>query len=353
MTTGYSRAAVGEKDEPFHGVQGDIESVGDFIRLYTTRYKRWSSPKFLAGESYGTTRAAGLSGYLQERFGMYLSGISLISTVLNFQTIAFDPGNDLPYPLFLPTYTATAWYHKKLAPELQTDLRKSLEESEKFAAGDYVRALMKGSALAGAERQEVSRELSRLTGLPEKYVDESNLRVPIGRFVKELMRDERRTVGRLDTRFEGPDTDVPGQWTGDDPSYAAIYGTYTASLNDYVRSELGYENDLPYEILTDRVRPWDYGDARNRYLNVTAALQSALQDNPYLHVFLAAGYYDLATPYFAAEYTLKHLAMDPGMQKNLTVAHYEAGHMMYIHKPSLEKLSSDEAAFYRETLGRR
>jgi carboxypeptidase C (cathepsin A) len=347
VTTGYSRPAAGEKPEQFHGVQEDLESVGEFIRLYTTKYARWGSPKLLAGESYGTTRAAGLSGYLQDRYGMYLNGIVLISSILNFQTADFNVGNDLPYILFLPSYTATAWYHKRLPADLQSGpLARAVAESEKFATGEYDQALMRGSQLPAAERQAITKKYARLTGLSEKFIESNDLRVALPRFAKELLRDDRRTVGRLDSRFQGIDRDAAGERFDFDPSYAAIYGTYTAMINDYVRTDLKYENDLPYEILTGRVRPWNYGTAQNRYVNVADTLRAAIAQNRDLKVFVAAGYYDFATPYFAAEYTFNHLGLDPSLYKNLRLEHYESGHMVYIHKPSLEKMTKDVAAFY-------
>src|SRR6184192_2674343 len=226
VSTGYSRAVPGEAPQQFHGVTPDLESVADFIRLYATRNKRWSSPKFLAGESYGTTRAAGLSGYLQQRYGMYLNGIILISSILNFQTAEFDTGNDLPYILYLPTYTAIAWYHKKLAGDLQGDLQKAIAESKAFAVGSYADALMTGDALSAAKRTEIAQRLSRLTGISAEYIDRADLRIEIQRFDKELMKSERRTVGRLDGRFTGIDADAAGEQPDYDPSLAAIVGPY-------------------------------------------------------------------------------------------------------------------------------
>ena len=207
VSTGFSRALPGEKSKQFHGFKKDIESVGDFIRLYTTRYQRWNSPKFLIGESYGTTRAAGLSGYLQDRHGMYLNGIMLISSILNFQTADFHPGNDLPYVLFLPTYCATAWFHHRLSDELEKDLSATLQEVEAFSLGDYTRALLQGDALQEEDRLQITRKLAHYTGLTEDYIERTNLRIEIMRFTKELLRHERRTVGRLDSRFMGIDRD--------------------------------------------------------------------------------------------------------------------------------------------------
>src|SRR5512136_1583854 len=255
VSTGYSRPVEGQKAREFHGFKKDIETVGDFIRLYTTRYGRWLSPKFLAGESYGTTRAAGLSGYLQDRHGMYLNGIMLISSILNFQTTDFHTGNDLPYILFLPTYTATAWYHHRLSEDLEKDLPATLAEVEAFAMGDYANALMQGDDLQDEERLLIARKLARYTGLSEDYIDSTNLRIEIFRFTKELLRHAKRTVGRLDSRFKGIDRDSAGEYFEFDPSMSNITGPYTATLNDYVRGELKYESDLPYEILTERVYP--------------------------------------------------------------------------------------------------
>lgn len=276
---------------------------------------------------------------------MYLNGIMLVSSILNFQSARFDPGNDLPYILFLPTYTATAWYHKRLPAELQEDLSQTLARAEAFAEGEYTLALIKGSALPEKERKEIAQKLARFTGLSCEYIEQTNLRIRIDRFVKELLRDQRRTVGRLDTRFTGVDLDAAGEQAEFDPSYAAIQGPYTATLNDYIRTELGFESDLPYEILTDRVRPWKYGEHQNQYVNVAETLRGAMTANPFLKVFVANGYFDLATPYFATRYTFNHLGLDAGLEKNVSMAYYPAGHMMYIHQPSLIQLKADLARF--------
>ena len=264
ISTGFSRVVQGEEAKQFHGFRKDIESIGDFIRLYTTRYQRWTSPKFLIGESYGTTRAAGLSGYLQERHGLYLNGIMLISSVLDFQTIRFMNGNDLPYILYLPSFTATAWYYNLLDEELQADLYQTLREVEEFAVGEYTVALMKGTDLLEDERQEVIRKLTRYTGLPIDYIGRTDLRVNIMRFCKELLRNQGKTVGRFDSRFTGLDRDSVGERFEYDPSYTNILGPYTATLNDYLRSQLEFESDLAYEILTDRVHPWNYDTHQNQ-----------------------------------------------------------------------------------------
>ena len=350
VSTGYSRVVPGEKAKQFHGFKKDIESVGDFIRLYTSRYKRWDSPKFLIGESYGTTRSAGLAGYLQDRHGMYLNGVMLISAVLNFQTLQFETGNDVPYLLFLPTYTATAWYHQRLPADLQRDLRATLDEVEAFAIGEYNYALMKGASLPAEERADIVQKLARYTGLSPDYIERADLRIQIFRFIKELLRDERQTAGRLDSRFKGYDRDSAGENPEHDPSLSNIMGPYTAMLNQYVRSELKFESDLPYEILNPRVWPWSYADHENRYVEVAETLRKAMTANPFLKVFVANGYYDLATPYFATEYTFNHLGLPPSLQANLSMAYYEAGHMMYIHQPSLDKMKADLSEFIHSAL---
>lgn len=347
VSTGFSRAVPGEKPKDFHSFTKDIESVGDFIRLYTTRYQRWRSPKFLAGESYGTTRSAGLSGYLQTRHGMYLNGIFLISSILNFQTAYFTNGNDLPFILFLPTYTATAWYHKQLDDTLQADLQATLAEVEAFALGEYASALMQGSSLTDAQRQAIAAKLARYTGLSAEYIEKTNLRIEIFRFTKELLRQRGLTVGRLDTRFTGIDKDNAGETFEFDPSYAAIQGPYTAVLNDYMRRDLNFENDLPYEILTALYQNWSYSTFENKFVDVAETLRQAMSINPHLKVFVANGYYDLATPYLATRYTFDHLGLDVGLQQNYEMAYYEAGHMMYVHLPSMAKLKEDMARFLK------
>ena len=347
VTTGYSRPVEGEEAKQFHEFQKDIESIAEFIRLYTTRQQRWLSPKFLIGESYGTTRAAALSGLLQERHGFYLNGIMLISSILDFQTAFFETGNDLPYVLFLPTYAAIAWYHKQLDASLMADLQVLLAEVETFTQGEYAAALFQGSRLSPEDRAAIAGKVARYTGLSPAYVEQANLRIEIQRFVKELLRHQRRTVGRLDGRFLGIDRDAAGEQYEYDPSYANIQGPYTAGFNDYVRRHLQFESDLAYEILTDRVHPWSYETHQNQYVNVAETLRKAMSINPFLKVFVANGYYDLATPFTATQYTFNHLELDPELAENISMAYYEAGHMMYIHTPSLAQLKEDLAGFVR------
>ena len=345
VTTGFSRAIPFNDAKKFHGFEADIESVGQLIRLWTSRHNRWSSPKYLAGESYGTTRAAGLAGWLHDQ-GLYLNGVMLISSILNFGTARFDSGNDLAYVLFLPTYTATAWYHKRLPAELQQrSLEDVVEESRRFALGDYNRALMLGDQLPAADRTSIARRLAQLTGLTPQYIEQTNLRINIHRFDKELLRNERRTAGRLDSRFIGIDLNAAGEEPEFDPSYSAIYGEYTAVLNDWVRRGLKFETDLPYEILTGKVRPWSYGRFENQYLDVGETLRAAMAKNPHMRVLVANGYYDLATPFFATEYTFNRMQIDPELRGNVTMTYYPSGHMMYIHRGSHRKLRDDVLKF--------
>jgi len=341
VSTGYSRTVPKEKPEQFHNVKKDIESVGDFIRLWTTRNKRWTSPKFLIGESYGTTRAAGLAGYLHHRHGMYLNGIMLISSIINFITAEFDEGNDLPFILFLPSYTATAWYHKKLSSELQESLEKAVAQSKLFALNQYTLALMKGNKINAQERQEVIEKLVHLTGLSEEYIAGTDLRINIHRFCKELLRNEGVTIGRLDSRYKGFDRDNVGEIHEIDPSYAAILGPYSAAMYDYVRRDLEYETDLPYEILKSLYKTWKYENYQNNYVNTAKDLRLGFQLHPGLKVLVCNGYYDLATPFLATEYTFNHIPLPKVQQENITMTYYEAGHMMYLHKPSLKGLSDD------------
>jgi carboxypeptidase C (cathepsin A) len=354
VSTGYSRAEGEVNPRDFHGVEPDIAAVAEFIRLFLTRDERWRSPRFIAGESYGTTRAAGLSLELFENHGISLNGILLVSAVLNFQTIRFDIGNDLPYILILPSYTATARFHGALdTGMMQRSLPELLGEAEQFAMGEYATALLKGDTIGEEEYRRVAQRLSRYTGLSEEFIIRSRLRVPLGRFAKELLREEGLTVGRLDSRYTARDRDDAGDSYEFDASYAAILPIYTASLNAYLREDVGYETDLPYEILTGKVWPWSYarvGD--NRYTNTGEDMRAAMTRQPEMKVFLASGLYDLATPYLAADYTMSHLMLPEELQPNIETRYYESGHMMYVHLPSLQKLKQDLDAWYDGILRR-
>ena len=345
MNTGYSRPVEGVKPREWHGFKKDIESVGDFIRLYATRNQRWLSPKFLIGESYGTTRAAGLSGYLQDRHGMYLNGIMLVSAVLDFTTLDFNVNNDLPYILFLPGYTATAWYHNVLKPH--KPLQTWLHEAEEFALGEYAHALLKGDAQTKEERAAIVRKLSQFTGISEPFIERSNLRINDQHYFKELLRERGLTVGRLDSRLLGRDRLGVTERAEYDPLLTNVLGPYTAALYDYVRGELKFESDLPYEILSGYVHPWSYKEFENSYVHVAETLRAAMTANPHLKVFVANGYYDLGTPYFATEYTFNHLGLEESLRGNVSMEYYDAGHMMYIHLPSLKQMKKDLAKFIK------
>jgi carboxypeptidase C (cathepsin A) len=350
--TGFSRAAPGVDKSEFHGYNEDIQSVGEFIKLYTTQNKRWGSPKFLAGESYGTTRAAGLSSYLQSAFKMYVNGIVLISAVLNFQTINFAIGNDLPYPLYLPSYAATSWYYQQLSPEMQAkDLKTLTAEAETFALNEYSTALMKGDRLTEAEYTSVVQKLSRYTGLSESFIRQTNLRINLPQYNKELLRKDGKTVGRLDSRFTGIDYDDTGSSTEYDPSNTGtISGPYTAGVLSYFGKELNYTNNLTYYILGGGVGRWNYSNVQNKYLNVAEYMRQAMSVNPSMKVWVLGGYYDFATPYFASKYVINHMGLRPEQAKNINFTYYEAGHMLYIHMPSLKQMKADADSFYKNTL---
>lgn len=342
--TGYSRPAKGEKGEQFYGVTQDVKWVSEFIRLYLTQYERWSSPKFLAGESYGTTRAAALSDFLGERHGIALNGIVLISSVLDFQTIRFNAGNDLPYVLYLPTYAAIARYHGRLgdsAPPLEDLVR----EVERWAIDEYLVALARGDALPDEQREQVARRLAKYTGLPPDLIERSNLRISASMFQKEVLGDERRIIGRFDGRVTGFDLSPMGTWPAYDPSLSNYLPVYSATFNDYARRVLEFESLLPYEVLSDKVRPWKFGEDGKGYLNVVDDLRAAMAKNPFLDVMFASGYYDLATPYFATIYTMQHLDLGP-LESNFTETRYLGGHMMYHNAAARLELHDDMARFY-------
>ena len=331
VSTGFSRAVDGGKPGEFHGFTGDIESVGEVIRLWTTRGDRWMSPKYLCGESYGTTRAAALARHLQERYGMYLNGLMLVSCYLDGGTAEFNDGNDDAYVYYLPTYAAIAHYHG-----LHGDrpLREVLDEAEEYAAGGYLWALGRGSRLSPAERAAAIERVAALTGLSADYVDRVNLRPEHIRFFTELLRSRRQTVGRIDGRFTGWEADYGKEQWSSDPSIDAITGPYAAALNHYVRGELEYRSDLPYEVLTSRVHPWSYKEFEGAHLYVGDKLAAAMRTNPHMRVHVDCGYYDGATPYFAAEHTFAHLAIPAELAAKVEFSYFEAGHMMYVHEPS-------------------
>jgi carboxypeptidase C (cathepsin A) len=350
--TGYSRTAPGVDGKQFFGVEQDINSVGDFIRLYLTRYGRWASPKFLAGESYGTTRAANLSEFLLDRYGINLNGVILVSTVLNFATLSPGNGNDVPFALFLPTYTVTAAHHKKLTPDLQQDVQRTLREVEAFAINDYLPALMKGDALPADQKEMIVARLARYTGLSEQYIRQSNLRVPPWAFQKEVLEADGKIIGRFDGRVTAYDPNPTATTPAFDPSYAVYIGPYTSTYHQYARNVLKYETDAFYEVLSGRVRPWDFGPAGNGFLNVADELRDAMLKSPSTKVFFAEGLYDFATPYFASDYTVNQLDLPESLRNNIVRRYYEGGHMMYHVDSERTKLSNDVRAFVESAVAK-
>ena len=342
VTTGYSRVVEGGKVAEYHGFQRDLESVGSLIRLWTSRNGRWLSPKYLAGESYGTIRASALADHLQKRYGLFPNGIMLISSVIDMGTIRFTEGNDQPAALYLPTYAALAHYHGLHGDRPIEEVRA---EAEDLAARDYPWALARGSRLSESERADMLRRVATVTGLSEAYVGRVGLRLEHHRFFRELLRDRGQVIGRLDGRFIGYEADDGGAEPSHDPSNVAIHGPYAAALNHYLRQELGYESDLPYEILTDRVQPWSYAEFEGRAVSISSMLGEAMRHNPALRVHVACGYYDGATPYFAAEHAFAHLQIPEHLRGNIEMRYYPAGHMTYVHEPSRVRQSADLAAF--------
>ncbi len=355
IPSGYSQAAPGEDVKQFYGVEEDVKYLAEFIRQFLSRHKRWESPKFFAGESYGTTRAAALAQQLHDHEHIYLNGIVLISTVLNFQTHNFASGNDLPYLLYLPSYTAAAYHHGRLPKDLQQrPLKEVLAEVENFVDTTYNVGLMRGDALPDNERAELVRQLSRYTGLDETYVERANARLHLFRFVKELLRDQKRTIGRFDSRIKGIDSDAAGEMFEYDPAADAIFGAFAATWNHYVLTELEWDSERKYEIIASVYYDWNWSwnkesgisiGKKQGYVNVADSLRSVMTRNPKLKVFVANGYHDLATPYYAAKYTIDHLGLDPSLRGNVTMVDYEGGHMMYNHKPTLKKMKEDLATF--------
>jgi carboxypeptidase C (cathepsin A) len=336
VTTGFSRAAPGENPTQFYGVVNDATSFSDFIYQYITRNERWASPKFLLGESYGTTRSAQLSSILQHRHQIYLNGIALISSV------AFGNwGGDDRTRFFLPTFITSAWYHKLLPADLQKlTIEQVAQQARDFAHGEYAVALEKGDQLPAAEYQKVVKDLARMTGLSTKFIEEANLRVSPQRWFKELQRDKRKTTGRLDSRFDGMDVDAAGEREEYDPSEASYEGAYVAMFQDYARRDLKWNTEMYYTVSAN-VRPWDNGQPGA----VAEALRSAMTEQTHLKLLVVCGYYDLATPFNGIEQTVSHMMLEPSIRKNVSFTYYEAGHMMYIDKKAREKLHRDIDGF--------
>jgi carboxypeptidase C (cathepsin A) len=336
ISTGYSRPAPGENPTQFHGIVQDANWFADFIYQYINRNERWLSPKFLIGESYGTTRSAELAGVIQERHQIYLNGIVLLSTV------AFSNwGGDDRIEFFLPTFTTTAWYHHMLQPDLQNlTVEQVAQKAREFAHGEYAAALEKGDAMSPEEHKKIVDDIAHFTALSPKYIDQADLRVNPFRWFRELQRDKRLTVGRLDSRFTGMEVDAAGERPDYDPSEASYEGAYVATFHDYVRRELKWESDMFYTVSAN-VRPWD----QTGNTEVAEVLRAAMTQQTYLKVLVVCGYYDVATPFNGIEQTVSHMHLEPSVRKNISFAYYEGGHMMYIDEKEHHKLHKDVDEF--------
>jgi len=349
VSTGYSRPEQPEKATDFYGQNNDIATVGEFIRLHTTREKRWRSPKFLAGESYGVFRAAGLANYLHSRFNLYLNGLVLVSGVMDFETIRAEGLTDTPYLCFLSALTASAHYHKKLPPDLQADFKKAIAESRAFADGEYARALRMGAALPAAERASVVNKLARLTGLPVSYIVDRDLRVSPFEFRKQLLKAEGKIIGRFDARVISRDGNAASTRPEFDPSHVLVSGVFSSAMNAYVREDLRFERDLPYEILAG-VNPWPWARTTG-YPSTGPDLASALKENPHLKVLIQCAWRDLACPPDGILHSVRQLAIPTEIRSNLRIEEYEAGHMFYLNPPDLKKSAADIKSFINKTVG--
>jgi carboxypeptidase C (cathepsin A) len=348
--TGFSRAANAELQKKYLGVKGDLEAFGEFIRLYLTRYERWSSPLFLLGESYGTTRAAGLSGYLNDH-GITFNGVTLLSMAVDFQTLEWNKSNDLPYELLMPTFTMIAGYHHKLAPELMQDMAKARDEVVRWSRNEYAQALSQGDVLTPEQHNAIRDQLVRYTGLRPDVIEAHNLRIDVPTFTHELLRDQQVVVGRLDGRFSSPDPEERFY----DPTGAAILPPYTAVFNNYVRTELSYKSDMPYRVFAydqPGFQKWDWGNAAEGFPSTAPNLRSAMVKDPYLKILVMEGYYDLATPFLAADWTMDHLNLDAKYRQNISYATYGAGHMVYVDRAEHGKMKKDLVQFMDKCLAK-
>ncbi len=348
--TGYSRSLSEKEDRSFWGVEQDVASVAKFIRLYLTLEGRWLSPKLLVGESYGTTRAAALADYLDRTFGIRLNGLVLISPALDYATLALDGSLNLPYALYLPSLAAAKIFHEHGSPPRWEEI---LEPVERFALADYLTALHQGDRLPPHDRQALVDEVSSATGLSPQLVARNDLRIPFRDFAKQLLSDRERIVGRMDASITGTDPDPGRPYAYFDPSLDPLFGPFSSTINHYIRLELGYRQNTPFEFLNDKVsKSWDWSSAVHGgrkgqgYVNAADDLAAAMTKNPHLKVLVAGGLFDLATPYYATEHTLSQMGLDGELKANLAVRRYRAGHMIYLKKAARRELYEDVASFY-------
>jgi carboxypeptidase C (cathepsin A) len=349
MGTGFSRAANSELLKKYLGVKGDVEAFGEFIRLYITRNERWSSPLFLLGESYGTTRAAGLSGYLADH-GISFNGITLLSMAVDFQTLIWNKANDLPYVLLVPTFNMIGGYHHKLAPDLTQDMAKTRDEVVRWSRNEYAHALSLGDALTPEEHKNIVDQLARYTGLRPDVIESHNLRIDVPTFTHELLRDQKLLAGRLDGRFTSPD---PEENQFYDPTGSAILPPYTSVFNNYLRTELNYKSDMPYKVFSftdNSFQKWEWGQGIQGFPSTAPDLRAAMIKDPYLKILVMEGYYDLATPFLAADWTMDHLNLDAEYRRNVSYATYNAGHMVYVDRAEHAKMKKDLLEFMDKCL---
>lgn len=342
--TGYSRASDDANAQQFYNMDEDVKIMGEFVRLYVTEYQRWLSPKYIVGESYGTTRAVALTGQMQNKHGMLIDGLILISAALNFETFSFDEGNDLAYVLVIPSYTAAAWYHNKLSGDLQASIQKAKD----WAINEYISALAKGSSLSDSEHKKIINRLTDYSGLSESYIESNQMRIPSFQFTSELLRDSSFIIGQLDSRVKIPYIQTAREYPSNDPSLFIVEGPFVAVFNEYVRNDLGFNTDIPYKFLSDKINEsWTWSKGQQGYVNVSDSLTQALSFNEHLHIFVASGYFDLTTPWLSQEYTLTHLVLKPVLRKNITHKFYESGHQIYTSTDALEKLTQDVSLFFQ------
>ncbi len=349
MNTGYSRAANAELTKKFLGVKGDVQAFGEFIRLYLSRYERWSSPLFLLGESYGTTRAAGISGYLEDH-GISFNGITLLSMAVDFQTLEWNKSNDLPYVLLVPTFNMIAGYHRKLSADLTQDVAKTREEVVRWSSNEYALALAKGDALSPEDHHKIVEQLSRYIGLRPDVIEAHDMRIDVPTFNNELLLDQKLISGRLDGRFTSPSPDDEHFY---DPTSGAILPPYTSAFNNYLRTELNYKSDMPYRVFAydqPGFRDWEWGNSIEGFPSTAAGLRSAIIKNPYMKVLVMEGFYDLATPFAAANWTMDHLDLGEKFRQNISYATYNAGHMVYIDRAEHDKMKKDLVDFMEKCL---